>query len=654
MIQKTSLFNNGPQSALRYLSSRVEVTPGLAHIDPFGRFPNVSRFEVHVNAYDALLLKHGIVKRLDPKIVSDPFRNKQRNRFIDHNVRRLNKYRTSPVLYWCIAKYILQRSDTFMILSLTKIRPNWHRDLNRFKVYYTIKRVKFLRRTLSADLDFKRVFIPKKDGTLRGLGVPKLEWRIYLNLYNNLLMIYLYDFIPLQQHGFTPGRGTLTAWKQVLEKAIHAQHIFEFDLKKFFPSVRLAAVTNVLRYYKLPEWVVKNLEHINSNYAVIPAESSDYEREIIAKARLQEVPEDLYYDMIDDRGKLDLRKVYKNTLGSTTPPSDEMYLHWSEYYEGLPQGSPLSPLLSIIILYTTLLHKSHARDGSTDFVMYADDGLFYGDLNVATINKELKTPVMEFCNVLIHPEKSGYIKLYGQWLKPLKFLGMVYDPFTNELSASTRNGATLTFDKQALLVEHHQALKVSKGNQAKYQEFGLASLKAFLVSQYHALESFASLAWRLVKDLFSLPSGTRNSVMREMALRAASLTDSLWDIKRNSPQYAEAESTISPEELDESYTHKSIKNAHSWVNFLNSRLAGLIQSRLYANDWNSDVAQDFNLSSIPNSIQDKLILRADATVFNSSSFAVDSMFSYLRAQKLYVRRSERGQLFSKSVSRMDG
>jgi Reverse transcriptase (RNA-dependent DNA polymerase) len=44
-----------------------------------------------------------------------------------------------------------------------------------------------------------------------------------------------------------------------------------------------------------------------------------------------------------------------------------------DYYYGLPQGSPLSPLLSILTLNRTLLKKKSGYK----VVQYADDGLIY-------------------------------------------------------------------------------------------------------------------------------------------------------------------------------------------------------------------------------------------------------------------------------------
>lgn len=59
-------------------------------------------------------------------------------------------------------------------------------------------------------LIYHRVYIPKGD-TYRPLGVPNLEWRIYLGMYANILRFFLRDKIPKSQHGYMTGRGVITA-----------------------------------------------------------------------------------------------------------------------------------------------------------------------------------------------------------------------------------------------------------------------------------------------------------------------------------------------------------------------------------------------------------------------------------------------------------
>jgi hypothetical protein len=45
--------------------------------------------------------------------------------------------------------------------------------------------------------------------------------------------------------------------------------------------------------------------------------------------------------------------------------------------------------------------------------------------------------------VTVHPEKSGWVREDGKWLKSLKFVGLSYDPKNDVLSACTRKGSVL-------------------------------------------------------------------------------------------------------------------------------------------------------------------------------------------------------------------
>ncbi len=65
--------------------------------------------------------------------------------------------------------------------------------------------------------------------------------------------------------------------------------------------------------------------------------------------------------------------------------------------------------------------------------MYADDGILYGE--------QLKIPDPDQyidSGIKFHPDKSGYVKKDNIWIKPLKFLGMIYDGNTDEWRADTR------------------------------------------------------------------------------------------------------------------------------------------------------------------------------------------------------------------------
>lgn len=108
---------------------------------------------------------------------------------------------------------------------------------------------------------------------------------------------------------------------------------------------------------------------------------------------------------------------------------------FGEYFYGLPQGLPTSPLLSIFALNEAFTSRYKNQ------VAYADDFIVYGQTA-----SECEVPItdrMRACNIRINEEKSGWVKKNGKWLKPLQFLGMTYDG--KVFRASTRKGSTVEF-----------------------------------------------------------------------------------------------------------------------------------------------------------------------------------------------------------------
>jgi len=80
------------------------------------------------------------------------------------------------------------------------------------------------------------------------------------------------EIFPDNQHGFLPNRGTLTAWKGILSRAISKPDIYEFDYKGFFDNVRNDKVIELLSARGLPSNIGRKLEHIAQSAPRLPRE----------------------------------------------------------------------------------------------------------------------------------------------------------------------------------------------------------------------------------------------------------------------------------------------------------------------------------------------------------------------------------------------
>jgi hypothetical protein len=102
------------------------------------------------------------------------------------------------------------------------------------------------------------------------------------------------------------------------------------------------------------------------------------------------------------------------------------------HFVGVPQGAPTSPLTSILTLKDFLTQKPS--------ISYADDPIFYDkdDFNIKGDSNK---------GIIIHEQKSRFIKRDNIWLETLKYLGLEYNPFTDSLLGNTKKGSRLELTK---------------------------------------------------------------------------------------------------------------------------------------------------------------------------------------------------------------
>jgi group II intron reverse transcriptase/maturase len=217
----------------------------------------------------------------------------------------------------------------------------------------------------------RRVWIPKAGGGQRGLGIPDVVDRIVQQAVHQVLAPQYDPSFHASSHGFRPGRSCHTA---IAEARRHLEEGYEwvvdFDLEKFFDRV-------------------------------------NHERLL---ARLEQ--------RVSDRR---LIRLIRRMLKAKVVMPDGVVVSTEE---GTPQGGPLSPLLSNIVLDE--LDREMARRGY-HFVRYADDTNVYvrseraGKRVMASIarfiERKLRLKVNAAKSAVAKPEERHFVgfRLSRKW-----------------------------------------------------------------------------------------------------------------------------------------------------------------------------------------------------------------------------------------------
>jgi hypothetical protein len=243
---------------------------GLKDIS-FPRIPNVGEFKIRINIYNPLLLAYGIIGKYKPELEITPYTNARAQRYMLYMQYLLTSKLDNPSFYWRISNHMIKRSKVYLVACLFNIDKNFYRELTAKRLRNLIREVDVLRGRRDGiyrhDLDMTRVYVPKVWGSelWRGLGVPTKAWRIYLNMLLHPLV--LWTVINPEQHGFIPGKGTLTAIGEMLTKTIKADYIYEIDLKACFPSISLPRLKHRMTVKcSIPEYMAEF--YVGLNYAL--------------------------------------------------------------------------------------------------------------------------------------------------------------------------------------------------------------------------------------------------------------------------------------------------------------------------------------------------------------------------------------------------
>ena len=209
----------------------------------------------------------------------------------------------------------------------------------------------------------RRVEIPKDGGKMRLLGIPTVVDRMVQQAINQVLTIIYEPQFSKRSFGFRPKRGCLNALREAQKTVDEGyKYVVDLDLERFFDTVNHSKLIEILSR-TIKDGRVVSLIHKYLRSGVI------------------------------DKGL------------------------WHASEEGTPQGGPLSPLLSNIMLNE--LDKELAYRGHP-FVRYADDAMIFCKSKRAA--ERVKSSITKFIEGKLFL-KVNKEKTVVSYIRGVKYLG---------------------------------------------------------------------------------------------------------------------------------------------------------------------------------------------------------------------------------------
>jgi len=267
--------------------------------------------------------------------------SRRMNRYLKFQSRRIERLveegnLRGAFLVWTI---LAKNSKSYQISLFNKVKKDWYRTMDRFKALEELIAGMNHLRSWNLRSLLKRSYIQKNNGKLRPIGAP--------NIKTKMLHRYLADCISYlseskrrktnSNHAFRKNMGINTAIKKLIKDyELHKEPmIYKFDLKAFFNKVPWA-------------WIWK---YINNNI------DPDLAKLVIT------VLKHCNYEFKEIQDEWELKIIDEEQHGKNLLPVI-MRL-------GTPQGSPMSPILSTLVLELKEIPK--------EITMYADDGVYIGE-----------------------------------------------------------------------------------------------------------------------------------------------------------------------------------------------------------------------------------------------------------------------------------
>jgi len=441
--------------------------------------PNVDYFTICGGRLDEIAQSFGLLRKVMRNIMTGEAQNKSGNFYLEKMWNKLNYYASKgdKKKFDSLCHILLLHSKSMRALMIWRKDTSWYKTKTVSQIESLAMEIDEIIRDPSKTLVARQFKIPKQDGSERTITSPSLAWRVVCHWYYQYLWLWLWatNKTPASnQHGGVKWRGTKSCLLELEKSVIDKKYILEIDLKKFFDRVEWHKLLDVGWKENIPigifSWIFKSIvnapRELSYNLKDVKIGSERWKQRIVKKEDLTPDLFEWYMGQIQVHGfepsaiaipyregflKSALKEFRNNSLRGINNHEDrENYQELLSLIEpgrvGVPQGHPLSPLLSILTL-NDLYKKSEGN-----LLMYMDDGIIYGDTYEEVINTLQKLIELgeKLSGVSINSLKSSWVKSDGDWLDSLKFLGVRYIPKEGTFYGETRNGSKVEIPRRSL------------------------------------------------------------------------------------------------------------------------------------------------------------------------------------------------------------